>query len=296
MKTKNILLTYLFLLPLVCLSNGIYTNFKSSINQNDPQINQTDKDGKKQGKWIYFGKDQPEKGYPMDGKISEGKYKDSRKNGKWIIYFKDGVTPKLEGEYVDNRPDGPYVRYHQNGQIKEIATFSQQKYKDSLLKFNDKGIMIFKGNYNDEGNESGKIQHFYDNGQPQFVYEAKDGVPTGKAVRYWPNGDIKEEMVFDENGKVAETTGEIEMKNAIVEDLDANTDAKKAPKVDAEGITDFEANGYNKVMNQDRELWMEGEFKNGRLWDGRLYVYDEDGLLLKVEVYRKGKYHSDGQL
>jgi antitoxin component YwqK of YwqJK toxin-antitoxin module len=41
---------------------------------------------------------------------------------------------------------------------------------------------------------------------------------------------------------------------------------------------------------------MEGDFKDGRLFDGRLYIYDEDGLLLKVEVYKDGKYHSDGQL
>jgi antitoxin component YwqK of YwqJK toxin-antitoxin module len=41
---------------------------------------------------------------------------------------------------------------------------------------------------------------------------------------------------------------------------------------------------------------MEGNFKGGQLWDGRHYIYDEDGLLLKVEVYKNGVYHSDGQL
>ncbi len=29
---------------------------------------------------------------------------------------------------------------------------------------------------------------------------------------------------------------------------------------------------------------------------GKVYVYDRDGILLKVKVYKNGVYHSDGQL
>ncbi len=39
---------------------------------------------KKQGKWIYFGKDRPETGTPPAGKVEEGKYIDDRKEGFWI--------------------------------------------------------------------------------------------------------------------------------------------------------------------------------------------------------------------
>ena len=41
---------------------------------------------------------------------------------------------------------------------------------------------------------------------------------------------------------------------------------------------------------------MDGEFKNGKLYNGKLYIYDENGLLEKIEIYKKGKYHSDAQL
>jgi hypothetical protein len=41
---------------------------------------------------------------------------------------------------------------------------------------------------------------------------------------------------------------------------------------------------------------MDGQFKNSRLWDGKLYVYDSEGILLKIEIWKEGKYHSDGQL
>ncbi|MEY3844547.1 MAG: hypothetical protein RL293_969, partial [Bacteroidota bacterium] len=55
-------------------------------------------------------------------------------------------------------------------------------------------------------------------------------------------------------------------------------------------------NGYNKVYNDNDEIWMEGEFKNGQLWDGKVYDYDTDGILQKVRIFKAGRYHSDGQL
>jgi len=48
--------------------------------QNDT-LNQVDKNGLKQGYWIIYGRDKPDKGYPEDGKIEEGNYIDNRKNG-----------------------------------------------------------------------------------------------------------------------------------------------------------------------------------------------------------------------
>jgi predicted sulfurtransferase len=55
-------------------------------------------------------------------------------------------------------------------------------------------------------------------------------------------------------------------------------------------------NGYNKVYNLNDEIWQDGDFRSGALWNGKLYVYDEDGILLKVRVFKNGYYNSDGQL
>ena len=69
----------------------------SSWSQNDT-INQIDEEGKKQGLWIYYGKDRPESGYPKEGKVEEGTYKDDRKDGMWARYYNDGKTIKIRGE------------------------------------------------------------------------------------------------------------------------------------------------------------------------------------------------------
>ena len=41
---------------------------------------------------------------------------------------------------------------------------------------------------------------------------------------------------------------------------------------------------------------MDGEFKNGKLWDGKLYNYDEDNLLKNIRIYKNGKDVGDGTI
>lgn len=257
------------------------------------QINETDKKGRKQGKWIFYGKDNPKKGYPEEGKIAEGIFKDDRKNGLWTSYYKDGITPRLIGEYKNNRPYGNYQKFYRNGKIMEEGTFRGRRYVDTLKRYSMNGNLTYQAYHNESGQESGEVKYFYDNGNPEFIYEANNGIPTGKAIRYWSNGELKEEIVFNEEGEIENTTGTIEPKKAVLEVDKSNL--KKAPKVE-EKIAHYEVNGYNTIYNQNNELWMVGEFKNKRLWNGKLYIYDEDGLLQNVEVYKEGVFHSNGQL
>ena len=290
---KILLLTLMFpILSYAGIANS-YSSFDGD-DQDEPKINQKDEAGKKQGKWVFLGKDEPEKGYPDDGKISEGTFVDDRKNGRWIIYYRDGVTPKVEGDFVNNRPNGPFIKYNQNGTPREIGTFSKRRYIDSLQRYNEDGVKIYEAVYNEAGKESGKVAHYHDNGQVEFEYTADNGIPTGKAVRYYPNGDVKEEIVYAADGSIESTSGTLERVNPPI-NVEPTSGGKPGPKPSGE-LPDFECDGFNKVFNDDKELWMEGEFKDCGLFDGRLYIYDEDGLLEKVEVYKNGKYHSDGQL
>ena len=50
------------------------------------------------------------------------------------------------------------------------------------------------------------------------------------------------------------------------------------------------------MLYKNDELFQVGKFQNGRLLEGKFYKYDSDGLLLKIEIYKGGKYHSDGQM
>ncbi|MFT5777603.1 MAG: antitoxin component YwqK of YwqJK toxin-antitoxin module [Crocinitomicaceae bacterium] len=254
-------------------------------------------DGKKQGKWIYLGKDRPTAGYPAEGKIEEGSYKDNRKEGVWIKYHNDGATPSLKGEYLNNRPSGQYTKFHQNGAVKETGTFNRNKYYDSLKRFDANGVLVYEGDYNDAGMEQGTVKYYYSNGQEEFVFNSQNGIATGKATRFYENGDVKEVIFYDGSGSI-EKSEQRDRVNPPVTTVTPGASREPAPVVNkprTKGAR-FQANGYNKVYNTDDEIWQDGEFKSGRLWDGKVYEYDSDGILLKVKVFKKGVYHSDGQL
>ena len=215
----------------------------------DGKLNVTDEKGRKQGKWIYYGKDRPDSGVPANGKVEEGKYVDDRKEGIWIKYHTDGITPSLKGNYENNRPKGQFTRYWANGQPKEKGNFEKNIYKDSL-------------------------------------------------IRYYENGDIKEISYYDGSGNQTKSETKDPV-HPMVKVKDPGQSKEKAPSIGGTPKTQgvkWAPNGYNKVYNSDGEIWQDGEFKNGALWDGKVYVYDSDGILLKVKVYKGGVYHSDGQL
>ena len=55
-------------------------------------------------------------------------------------------------------------------------------------------------------------------------------------------------------------------------------------------------NNYGKTYDRNKNLLMDGEFKNGYLYNGRHYVYDEYGLLEKIKVFKNGVFVGNGIL
>jgi antitoxin component YwqK of YwqJK toxin-antitoxin module len=264
--------------------------------QDGKKANQRDNNGK-QGHWIYYGKDKPQAGYPMEGKIEEGPFLDDRKEGIWLKYQRDGITPRLQGTYTNNRPQGAYIKFHSNGKIKEAGTFERNAYKDSLKRFHENGVMEFEVKYNQDGREEGTVKFYYPNGQLEFEYKAVNGRPVGPAKRFYENGDIKELITYGADGKVVNSERKERVKPAQ-KVIDPGASEEKAPSIARPRTkgAKFAINGYNKIYNSNDEIWQDGTFRNGQLWDGKVYEYDTDGIMLRVKVFKLGVYHSDGQL
>ncbi len=265
------------------------------------QLNRIDAQGRKQGHWIYYGKDRPESGIPPNGKVEEGYYIDDRKEGEWIRYKEDGVTPKMKGIYENNRPktNCTFNRdKYPNGQPRRVGTFEKNMYIDSLIGYYENGTREYAAFYDKQGREQGWIYYYHKNGNKEFEYFAKDGLPTGTAIRFYDNGDTNEVITYNSEGQIVSS-----IHRKPVHEINPFTDPtapKNYPPVitgtpDTKGVT-WKPNGYNKVFNEDGEIWQDGTFKEGSLWDGKVYVYDRDGILLKVKIFKQGLYHSDGQL
>lgn len=256
--------------------------------------NLKDKDGKRTGKWIIYTS---KSGSSKDIKVEEGVFINGRKEGQWIKYFEDGKAPKLKGSYSNNRPDGEFIRYYKNGQIKEKGSFSKSKFKGEYIRYHSNGNIEYIGNYNNLGEETGVIQYFHKNGNLALEYTVRNTLLSGKLTRYFEDGTLQASISFSENGGIiASKTFEKKLPEKKIGTTVDNTDNPpniKNPKT--KGLK-FNAFGYNKVYNENDEIWVDGIFKNGQLWDGKVYKYDRDGILQRVLVYKNGKYHSDGQL
>jgi len=260
--------------------------------------NKKDSDGKRTGKWVFTGKDLPNSGVPSKSIAEEGYYNKGRKEGIWIKYQKDGKTPLLKGNFVNNRPEGNYKRYYQSGKLKEEGAFGKEHFKGELIRYHKNGKIAYIGSYNNDGKESGVIKYYYENGIVELEYTAKNGVLVGELKRYYENGSLKETQTFDEKGKstgikVFKMQENPEVQKPIIDTKEIYPPIVKNPKT--KGLK-FVPNGYNKIYNESDEIWMDGEFKNGQLWDGKEFDYNKDGILLKVRVFKNGKYHSDAQL
>lgn len=296
MKTFS-LITILFLTSFVYSSDICVNSAIINIEKKEKPKNITDANGKKQGWWLYLGKDKPEKGYPKEGKIEEGYYLDNHKNGVWTKYFKDGVTPRLVGNYIHGRAKGEYTKSFENGQIKETGTRKNKNMTGSLKRYFENGQISQEKNFNEQGKEDGIQKMYYPNGQIWLEYETKNGIKTGKLIRHTETGTIKQTITYAKDGTISSKTEVKKPKVIII--------VKKEKEVSGDGPTGigkdtngkpFKRNGFNKTYNTDKELEMDGKFKNGKLWDGKLYKYDSDGILLKIEIWKLGKYHSEGQL
>ena len=254
--------------------------------------------GQKQGYWIVYGHMNPSKGYGSNCKIEEGEYKNGRKEGKWIIYHKEQCNvPRTIGNFVGGRPRGGYQKYAEDGTLKEEGTFENGKQIGSFKQLNSDGVVVQEKNFDADGKEDGKVIFRYDDGQVQIEKEMKNGVPTGTETHYYPNGDVKKVVKYGPDGSIV-SSEEKEMVHAAVKVEEKQISSPPAPD-GRKGTTNgkkFDPNSYNKIYNDNKELWMDGKFMDGKLLDGKLYKYDSDGILLKIEIWKNGKYHSDGQL
>ena len=265
--------------------------------QNEP-VNQKSADGKKTGHWIYYGKDKRNKPeYKPEEKVEEGGYVNNRKQGLWKTYY-PGEKLKMEAEFKSNRPNGKYTKYHKDGKTKmEEGTWKGTKYVGDFVKYHDNGEVAQKKTFNTAGKTEGKVEYRYPNGKPELVYESKNGVANGKGTRYYPNGDVKENLEYaDGNVTKKEDKARVNPEFKLKEEGGKDApDSDKGHLNPAEGKKEIE-DGYHKVYNDQEDLWQDGEFKNGKLWNGKLYKYDKHNLLYKIEIYKNGKYFGDGVL
>ncbi|MFM9983792.1 MAG: toxin-antitoxin system YwqK family antitoxin, partial [Flavobacteriales bacterium] len=145
---------------------------------------------------------------------------------------------------------------------------------------------------------NGIQKYYHENGKMSMEVNIVNGAESGVCKRYNPDGTLAEEKTF-ENGAVKKGSTK---KHKTVKAASTSKDPydKKVGKqsVVTEDQTNkaqvFMPNGFNTLYDKNGNVTQSGEFKEGRLYDGKWYRYNSDGLLIRIEIYKGGKYIGNG--
>ena len=247
--------------------------------------------GRKTGYWIITGDMKPKEGYNAKNKIEEGVYVNSRKNGIWIKYWPNGNV-RSEINYKNGRTNGAYTTYFQNGNVEEKGNVIAGMMQGEFTLFWPNGKLRQKKKFNLNGKTDGQVVYYYPNGNKELVFESNNGIENGSASWYYENGDKKKDCFFD-NGTV-QTTKQYELLTEITTYIDEEIEMGPKIKGKFNKANNDLINNYGKTYDENKNLLMDGEFKNGYLYNGRHFIYDEFGLLEKIKVFKNGVFVGNG--
>ena len=266
-------------------------------------MNLTDAQGKKQGKWIIFGRHKPGTCYTPEQKVEEGKYSDNRKTGIWIEYYcNSNMKNKLT--FVNGRPDGYAIMYHENGKISEEGNWKANRWVGNYKLYHENGQVQHEFVFNQNGKRDGNQKYFYENGQVAVEGTFANGKESGIIKEYYENGDVKAEKNFADGNVDPASIKEFQPSKPLIKKSDEPAD--NAPKVviskdekPNEAVTPkgpMILNGQATLYNKNKQITKDGVFKDNRLMDGKAYIYDDNGILSRIAVYKNGVYVGDTQV
>lgn len=258
-------------------------------------------EGKRVGQWYLDENNQPVTDNDSQ-KASEGKYVNGRKEGVWIYYYEDGKTPRLIGEYSDNRPSGTYFRFNRQGKLCSANANSRVLKNSNRIGVSNK---VYSCQLNFENQDLVAGQVFFSNKlfvKNSFRFWVTRNFETSNATSSkidfsWLHNSYN--MLYASYLEVRKPSRTL-VKPQTLSVVTTTVRGASAPPlvknpIVADGL-EFKLNGMNKLYSKTGEIWMDGYFEQGQLRDGKVFLYDNDGVLLKVRIYKKGKYLSDGGL
>jgi|GEM_PF-3425048 len=201
-----------------------------------------EKNGKREGRWQYYDINEElsvEKDFKngiQDGEwlayekgkiLTRGTFKNGKSTGLWTFYFDNGNVYET-GLQIDNKREGLWKRYYETGEIFLVGKYINDKedgiwklfYKDGKTKstwyykdgrniglfqtLDSQGKQIEYGNYNLNGNETGKWRRLNDKYFEEGIFN------NGERIGLWKITDTKgillETLFYHPNNEVKKLT------------------------------------------------------------------------------------------
>lgn len=274
------------------------------LGPNKDTINYTDALGKRQGKWIVSNKLLNKPCYTADQTVEEGMYADGKKTGIWKEYYCN-KNLKSEITYENNRPNGYAIMYHENGKKKEEGLWKNNRWVGDYKLYYENGQVQQAFKFNPTGKREGEQKYFYDNGKTMIEGSWAEGKEAGIVREYYENGDLKSEKNFADGFLDVASVKNFEpkkpiketVKEIVVKDPDPTPDVVVDKKTEVVNSgKPFDGEGKWKLYNVNKQVSKDGIFHQNKLIDGKVYNYNSNGILIRIALYKGGKYVGDGVL
>lgn len=271
-------------------------------------INYIDQVGKKQGKWVLMGKHKPSPTncFKPDQKVEEGAYKENRKTGNWTEYYCNG-NKKNEIPFQNGRPDGYAIMYYENGNKKEEGNWKVNKWVGNYKLYYENGTVQHDFKFNQGGKREGVQTYNHENGQLAIQGNFANGKETGQIKEYHETGEIKAIKNYNNGDVDVASIKTFDAKKEVSKNNDAEKFApnKSLTEIKKEEIASVgvgvgtnksgvaSLNGQHILYNKNKQVSKNGTFKDNRLMEGKAYIYNDNGLLERVALYKDGIYVGD---
>jgi antitoxin component YwqK of YwqJK toxin-antitoxin module len=226
-------------------------------------INKTDVFGKKQGRWVYFGKHRPEGCFKADQKAEEGVYTENKKVGIWTEYHCNG-NAKSKITFVNGRPEGLCQNFHENGNLMEEGTWKNSRWMGQYKLFHENGKVQHDFVFNDMGRREGAQKYYHENGQVAIEGNFENGKESGVIREYYENGDLKAEKKYDGGEVDLASVKEFEPKKALPKQVEGPAENAPVLKIAQdekpnEAVTQATKgpvilNGEHTLYNKNRQI------------------------------------------
>ena len=158
---------------------------------NAQQVNQTDKNGLKQGRW--------EKTYTNGAIRYQGQFRNDKPYGEFKYFYPDGKLKSIV-RYRKKGEDAYVKSFQFNGKPLAKGKFVHQK-KDSLWRYYSDldGKLVATENYKNGIKDGQSISYYPENGKPVEIITYKKGLKWGPWKKFFPDGKLSQEGFYDKD-------------------------------------------------------------------------------------------------
>lgn len=201
-----------------------------------------------------------------------------------LLLSSKGFTNENPKNNFYDKNTGKYVTYYKNGAVQEIGTWIDNKNINELFFYYENGNLKHHFNFLENGKRDGLQIYYHENGQVSIEVNIRNGVEDGLCKRYSEFGQLISVFIFDK-GKVVTQNGRFsfqEIPNGDGLEIDSNLSVNDSQE--------FDKNGQNVLYDESGKIALNGKFRNGKMIQGYKYIYNENGILDKIENYKNGRF------